>query len=172
MLLRTDKRVLDTVFRASRTAIRINNSIGEATIYALCAILSMRYRTCAISTRSVIWISTLTPLVSESFDGLKEYTPSWQSFNFLNVSGMQNIDSPKRQHSEIQCRTLHRIDELVARYETPLVFNVISNERTRRYGGTRGSSGEKYEKWENDRQNPTIGLFESLRRHCTNEWNE
>lgn len=39
MLLRTGKRVLDTVFRASRTAIRINNSIGEATIYALCAIL-------------------------------------------------------------------------------------------------------------------------------------
>lgn len=54
MLLRTGKRVLDTVFRASRTAIRINNSIGEATIYALCAILWMRDRTCAISTRSVI----------------------------------------------------------------------------------------------------------------------
>lgn len=55
---------------------------------------------------------------------------------------MQNIDSPKRQHSEIQCRSVHRINELVARYETPLVFNVISNERMRRYGVPEDPTGK------------------------------
>ena len=59
--LQTSRRgALDTVFRASRTAIRVNNPIGEATIYASRAILSMRDRTVrAISTRSAIRISIL-----------------------------------------------------------------------------------------------------------------
>ena len=55
---------------------------------------------------------------------------------------MQNIDSPKRQHSEIQRRTLRRINELVARYVTPLTFNVTSNEGTRRYGVPEDPAGK------------------------------